>query len=121
MNYPPEGKRHKVTRHDVDFITAPGLKRICRRGGIKRLSKKCYGDLRDTLKVFLEDILHQAVIYTSHRKAKTVELRDVLESLRINGMTLYGGQGTAAATHSPRKRRSASASDGELADPAEAL
>jgi len=50
------GKRHarKSTRSNIDGITKPAIRRLCRRGGVKRISSFIYDDTRAVLRGFLE-------------------------------------------------------------------
>lgn len=42
------------------------------------------------LKIFLENVIRDAVTYTEHAKRKTVTSLDVVYSLKRAGKTLYG-------------------------------
>eukprot|EP00980_Cylindrotheca_fusiformis_P031245 scaffold26060_cov211-Cylindrotheca_fusiformis.AAC.1 len=42
------------------------------------------------LKVFLENLIHDAVQYTEHAHRKTVTAMDVVYALKRQGKTLYG-------------------------------
>ena len=42
------------------------------------------------LKVFLENVIKDAVTYTEHPKRKTVTAMDVVYALKRQGRTLYG-------------------------------
>ncbi|XP_049712784.1 uncharacterized protein LOC126060586 [Elephas maximus indicus] len=50
------------------------------------------GDSSGVLKVFLENVIRDAVTYTEHAKRKTVTAMDVVYALKRQGRTLYGGQ-----------------------------
>ena len=66
-------KRHrKVLRDNIQGITKPAIRRLARRGGVKRLSGLVYEETRGVLKVFLENVIRDAVTYTEHAKRKTV-------------------------------------------------
>ena len=62
-------KRHrKVLRDNIQGITKPAIRRLARRGGVKRISGLIYEETRGVLKVFLENIiampsLHRACQY----------------------------------------------------------
>lgn len=71
-------------------ITKPDIRRMARRGGVKRISATIYSEVRAALKGFLEKILRDCVAFVDHRQAKTVTVTDVIYSLRRNGRTLYG-------------------------------
>nr|XP_055048323.1 histone H4-like [Misgurnus anguillicaudatus] len=119
-------KRHrKVLRDNIQGITKPAIRRLARRGGVKRISGLIYEetrgvwrviaanskpnlekdkeqpnlpsppglqteDRRGVLKVFLENVIRDAVTYTEHAKRKTVTAMDVVYALKRQGRTLYG-------------------------------
>ncbi|XP_032310877.1 uncharacterized protein LOC123258347 [Drosophila ananassae] len=92
-------KRHrKVLRDNIQGITKPAIRRLARRGGVKRISGLIYEETRGVLKVFLENVIRDAVTYTEHAKRKTVTAMDVVYALKRQGRTLYGfgGYGKAA-------------------------
>nr|CAA62812.1 histone H4 [Diprion pini] len=85
------GKRHrKVLRDNIQGITKPAIRRLARRGGVKRISGLIYEETRGVLKVFLENVIRDAVTYTGHAKRKTVTAMDVGDALKRQGRTLYG-------------------------------
>ena len=61
-----------------------------RGGGVKRISGLIYQETRGVLKVFLENVIRDAVTYTEHAKRKTVTAMDVVYALKRQGRTLYG-------------------------------
>jgi histone H4 len=42
-------------------ITKPDIRRLARRGGVKRISGNIYGEVREVLKAFLEKLLDVSV------------------------------------------------------------
>ncbi|KAJ0169105.1 hypothetical protein K1T71_015111 [Dendrolimus kikuchii] len=67
-------KRHrKVLRDNIQGITKPAIRQT-----------------RGVLKVFLENVIRDAVTYTEHAKRKTVTAMDVVYALKRQGRTLYG-------------------------------
>jgi len=67
------------------------------KGGAKRhrkvlrdISGLIYEETRGVLKVFLENVIRDAVTYTEHAKRKTVTAMDVVYALKRQGRTLYG-------------------------------
>ncbi|EMS54799.1 Histone H4 [Triticum urartu] len=61
-------KRHrKVLRDNIQGITKPAIRRI-----------------------FLENVIRDAVTYTEHARRKTVTAMDVVYALKRQGRTLYG-------------------------------
>ncbi|XP_043912927.1 histone H4-like [Protopterus annectens] len=81
---------HKVLRDNIQGFTKPAIHRLARRGCVKRLSGLIYKETRGVLKVFLENVIHDAVTYTEHAKRKTVTAMDVVYALKCQGRTLYG-------------------------------
>ena len=76
-------KRHRKVLRD-------NIQGIARRGGVKRISGLIYEETRGVLKVFLENVIRDAVTYTEHAKRKTVTAMDVVYALKRQGRTLYG-------------------------------
>ncbi|KAF3179679.1 Histone H4 [Orbilia oligospora] len=84
-------KRHrKVLRDNIQGITRPAIRRIARRGGVKRISASIYAEVRTVIKTYLETILESCVAYTEHARRKTVTTTDVVHALKIKGRTIYG-------------------------------
>ncbi|XP_037946870.1 uncharacterized protein LOC119678864 [Teleopsis dalmanni] len=82
-------KRHrKVLRDNIQGITKPAIRRLARRGGVKRISGLIYEETRGVLKVFLENVIRDAVTYTEHAKRKTVTAMDVVYALKRQGRRL---------------------------------
>ena len=85
------GKRHrKVLRDNIQGITKPAIRRLARRGGVKRISGLMYEETRTVLKTFLEQVVRDSVCYTEHARRKTVTALDVVYALKRQGKTLYG-------------------------------
>ena len=85
-------KRHanKKVPKGVDEITNPGLRRIARRGGVKRISENSFDESRVLLGEFLNTVVKDAVIMSEAAGRKTVTTSDVAYSLKRQGHTLYG-------------------------------
>uniref|UniRef100_A0A5K3F0N1 Histone H4 n=1 Tax=Mesocestoides corti TaxID=53468 RepID=A0A5K3F0N1_MESCO len=93
-------KRHrKVLRDNIQGITKPAVRRLARRGGVKRISGLIYEETRGVLKVFLENVIRDAVTYTEHAKRKTVTAMDVVYALKCQGRTLDGFGGRFGQAH----------------------
>lgn len=84
-------KRHrKVLRDTIQGISKPAIRRLARRGGVKRISGLVYDETRGVLKVFLEHVIRDAVTYTEHARRRTVTAMDIVYALKRQGRTLYG-------------------------------
>nr|GEX89339.1 histone H4 [Tanacetum cinerariifolium] len=71
-------------------ITKPVIRRLARRGGVKRISGLIYEETRGVLKIFLENVIRDAVMYIEHARRKTVTAMDVVYALKRQGRTHYG-------------------------------
>ncbi|KAB8342758.1 hypothetical protein FH972_022356 [Carpinus fangiana] len=86
-------RRHrKVPRDAIQGVTKPAIRRLARRGGVKRISADIYDGMRGALKEFLETILRDAVMLldSTPQKRKVVTVRDVVFALNLRGRTIYG-------------------------------
>jgi histone H4 len=71
-------------------ITKPAIRRLARRGGVKRISQEIYDSTRMLLRTFLENVVRDSVTYTESAQRKTVTALDVVYALKRQGKTLYG-------------------------------
>ena len=71
-------------------ITKPAIRRLARRGGVKRISNQIYGEIRTVLRSFLENIIRDAAVYTEHARRKTITAMDIVYALKRQGRSLYG-------------------------------
>ena len=65
-------KRHsrKANRPLIEGITKPAIRRLARRGGVKRISFYIYDYTREVLKGFLSGVVKDAMTYSEHAKRK---------------------------------------------------
>ncbi|KAJ3033497.1 Histone H4 [Rhizophlyctis rosea] len=83
--------RHRlISRNNLMGITKPAIRRLARRGGVKRLSQGVYEAIRHTLKKFLQNVIHDTIVYTEHAQRKIITSLDVVYALKRQGRTLYG-------------------------------
>jgi histone H4 len=85
-------KRHgkKTNKEVILGITKPAIRRLARRGGVKRISALIYDEARTVLRTFLENVVRDSVTYTEHARRKTVVAMDVVYALKRQGRSLYG-------------------------------
>ena len=87
------GLRHRKKKTVTDAIkgvTKPAIRRLARRGGIKRINGNFYEEVRQSIQQFLEVILKDVLIHTEHSRRSTVTAADVVNALKRRGQTLYG-------------------------------
>ena len=75
---------------NITGITKPAIRRLARRGGVKRISGKIYEESRQVIKGFLQNVVKDAITYTQYSKRKTVTALDVVYALKRQGRTIYG-------------------------------
>ncbi|XP_028771467.1 histone H4-like, partial [Neltuma alba] len=83
-------KRHRKVLHDnIQGITKTAIRRMARRGGVKRISGLIYKETRGVLKIFSENMIRDAVTYTEHARRKTLTAMDMVYALKRQGRMLY--------------------------------
>ena len=80
----------KTVARNVASISKGSIRRLARRGGVKRISASIYEDARAVMKSFVESVVRDATAYTEHAKRRTVMAVDVIHALRSKGRMLYG-------------------------------
>lgn len=85
-------KRHRGTKfkNAIEGITKPAIRRLARRGGVKRIGGGIYQTTKDVLKEYLHNVIRSAVTYTEHARRKTVTALDVVYALKREGKLIYG-------------------------------
>jgi histone H3 len=96
-------KRHRrVLRDNIQGITKPALKKLGYRAGVKRMSGLIYEETRAVMKVFLENVVRDAVTLTEHARRKTVEPADVYIAARLLKMSLIANAFTGVKSERSR-------------------
>ncbi|CAI9285512.1 unnamed protein product [Lactuca saligna] len=83
-------EQNVIVRFSGTISKVSRSRRLARRGGVKRISGLIYEETRGVLKIFLENVIRDAVTYTEHARRKTVTAMDVVYALKRQGRTLYG-------------------------------
>jgi len=75
-------RRHrKVLRDNIQGVTKGAIQRLAHVAGVKRISGLVYEEIRGVLKVYLENVLRNAILYTEHSRRRTVSVEDVEAAL----------------------------------------
>lgn len=89
--YGKGAKRHrKLGKEPIQGVTKPAIRRLARRGGVKRISGLMYEEIRGITKVYLENVLKDAIAYTEHARRKTITAMDIVYALKRQGKSIYG-------------------------------
>ena len=84
-------KSHRKSKNTaLQGINQASIRKIARKGGVKRISGLVYEVTRDVLKDFLYKLIQDTVHYTECAKRKTVTSMDVMMALKRQGRYLYG-------------------------------
>lgn len=83
-------RRTEIKKLERQDLTRGSIRRLARRGGVKRVSDGVYGEVRDFVDHFLNIIVRDVGVYTEHAKRKTVTPMDVIYALKRHGRSLYG-------------------------------
>lgn len=86
-----KGKRFQKYSKDpiLSATTKPAILRLARRAGVKRIGGLTYQKTRDYVKGFATKLIKDAITYMELARRKTVQLNDVKQSARVNGVKLY--------------------------------
>ena len=85
------GKRiKKVLKANASNVSSGSIRRLARRGGVKRISAPVYGEVRDAINKFVGAVVRDAVAFAEHGRRRTVSSGDVVQSLRKRGRAVYG-------------------------------
>ena len=84
------GKRRRILKENILGITKGTIRRLARRGGVKRISALIYPEIREVLKTYLYAVIKDTVTYTEHAKRKVVTAQDVCYALKRHGWSIYG-------------------------------
>ena len=86
---PKRHLRKERLRDNILGVTAPAIRRLARRGGIKRIDGKIYEATRQVLKDWLTKVTRDAITYTEYARRKTVTHMDVILAVKKHRITLY--------------------------------
>lgn len=83
-------KRENIKKVQRPTMTRGGIRRLARRGGVKRISDGIYDDTRNFVDQFLKLIIKDSTIFAENSRRKTITAMDIVYSLKRCGRTLYG-------------------------------
>ena len=83
-------KRTEIKKTERASLTRGGIRRLARRGGVRRISQSVYDETRDFVDYFLGIIVKDAAVFCEHAKRKTITAMDVIYALKRSGRTIYG-------------------------------
>ena len=81
-------RHHKVLRDGIGGMTKNDIRRLARRGGVKRISVLVHAETREVLRLFLSQTIKDSLAYTAHSRRKTCTAMDVVHALKRRGRTM---------------------------------
>lgn len=82
----------RQNKNKMASLSRNDLKRLARRGGVKRISKSSYHEINLALTKFLRDVIEKSIVYTEYGRRKTVTPEDICRALKsCKNITYYGG------------------------------
>jgi histone H4 len=70
-------------------IANPAIQRMAKRAGVRRISRLVYDECRLIMHSFLGAVLHDALLFATNNKRKTIMASDVAAALRRQGLVVY--------------------------------
>lgn len=84
-------RRNEIKKTQAsNTLTRGGIRRLARRGGVKRISDSVYGEVRDFVDYFLNVVVKDAAVFAENAKRRTISAMDVVYALKRSGRTIYG-------------------------------
>ncbi|QIW98634.1 hypothetical protein AMS68_004152 [Peltaster fructicola] len=83
-------RHRKILRDNIHGVTKASIRKLARRGGVKRISCTIYDHTREVLKQWLQSLIRDIVLYVDHAGRRTVMTSDVVHALRRRGTPIYG-------------------------------
>jgi histone H4 len=84
-------------------LTPPAVRRLARRGGIKRIAALSNSETREVLVEYLKKILQHATTLADYQKHKTITVQDIIKSIQVaTGKAYYGNGQHAQGYHEPK-------------------
>ncbi|KUJ16372.1 histone-fold-containing protein [Mollisia scopiformis] len=86
----PLKRNRKIIKDTIIGITKGDIKRLARRGGVKRISGTIYNGIREAMKDHLATILKDVTAIVDYQNRKTVTVGDVVFALKRLDRPIYG-------------------------------
>ena len=85
-----KNKKARTRQELVLGITKGDIRRLARRGGVKRISAGIYPCTRDVLMQWLNKLVKDSIVFMEHANRSTVFASDVVYALKRRGQCIYG-------------------------------
>ena len=72
------GRQRIILRNNIQGISKNDIKRLARRGGVKRINGLIYDEIRCSLRGFLTNVIKDSGTYAEHSRRKTLTTMDII-------------------------------------------
>jgi len=86
----PQKRHRKILKDNLYSVTKGDIRRMARRGGIKRISSGIYDETRHVMKDYMSRVLKDICAMVDHGGRKTCTVSDVVWVLKRMGRPIYG-------------------------------
>lgn len=88
----PKAVRHQKAANGLKGFPVRSMRKLARRGGVKRISRRALEAAMNYGKDFTKKAVELALAYVDSAKRQTCSTKDVLEAFRMMGCSLYGAE-----------------------------
>ena len=82
-------KHRKILRGNIAGLTDSAIKKLAHKAGIKSLSSTIYEEVRGLSKMFMENIIEDAILYMESSQRVKLSVEDVLMSIEKHYKKVY--------------------------------
>lgn len=75
----------KILRGNIYGITKSTIRHMFHRAGVLRVSGLIYEEMRGIIKIKLENLISNAVVFASQKKSKTIQTSSIYGALKVAG------------------------------------
>src|SRR5260221_7178534 len=82
---------HRRMRNPMLGVSLSGISRLARRGGVKRIEKQTFNFVRSIMKIFIRDVLQDALSLMAHANRTVINGEDIVYALGRRQYKIYSG------------------------------
>lgn len=75
-------KKDKILK-DRRFASIPAVKRLMRKGAVRRASRSAYSEVQMLACKLIEDVVSKIIVFTEYGKRNTIKFTDLAEGIKV--------------------------------------
>lgn len=83
-------RRAKEQQRAIDGLTRPAIKRLAKKGGVKRMKADVFLDTRDACSQFVSTVLDNAVVLAEFENKSSITSNHLIRALQMNNVGVIG-------------------------------